>query len=557
VKKRKGIIVLAAVLMAESFLVAGVFTPEPHSGGDNAGYVALAHSLLENGSYRELWDPAEPPHTKYPPVFPLFLAGAILLGARSWAWLKVVPAFGTVLAVAFTFLWARERKGIVFGAVVALLVGLSESVVYYSQWILSDPVFLAVTMAALWAFQRSSGPPGESVSRREGHLWLVGGMILTAVAYLTRSAGLPLAAAVAVWLVSRKRWKALGLFSALWGIPAFLWWLRGRVLGGSQYVSEFWLRDPYQPQLGTVGPFDLFHRLAQNLEGYVTSIIPGGIVGDGVVFAVPVGLGLVLLALVGWIRSMREKVGVAEIFLPLYFGLILLWPLPWSGDRFSLPMLPLLFLYSGVALLWLLSSFSRRAQAGVLTVLALALALPAGIQWLGMSRAAAACRTSTERGSPMECLPPALAEYYALADWSGRNLPDDAVVTTRKPRTFFVMSGVKARSIPLLGGTDAFLSEVRAGGSRYVSMDGIDGLSAFYVYPVLMERLDLFCGIVEVGPSGRTGTGLLGLQEESPGSRESEPGVLVRCSGDMFRDQPRDLAAPREWEIPLLVWESG
>lgn len=556
-KKRRGIIVLAAVLVAESLLVAGVFTPEPHSGGDNAGYVALAHSILENGSYRELWDPAEPPHTKYPPVFPLLLAAAILLGARSWAWLKVVPAFGTVLAVAFAFLWARERKGLAFGAVAALLVGFSESVVYYSQWILSDPVFLAVTVAALWAFQRSSRRLGEGESTRDGHLWLVGGIILTTVAYLTRSAGLPLAAAVAVWLISGKRWKALGLFSALWGIPAFLWWLRGRVLGGSQYASEFWMIDPYQPQLGTVGLTDLFHRVVQNLEAYVTGIIPGGIIGDGSVFVAPVGLGLVLFALVGWIRSMRERVGVAEIFLPFYFGLILLWPLPWSGDRFSLPMLPLLFLYSGVALLWLMGSFPRRVQVGVLTALVLALALPAGSQWLGMSRAAGACRASTRRGSPMECLPPALAEYYALADWSGRNLPDGAVVVTRKPRTFFVMSGVKARSIPLVQGGDAFLSEVQAVGSRYVTMDGIDGLSGFYVYPVLVERLDLFCGIVEVGPSDQAGTRLLGLLEEGQGPGELEPRVLARCPGVMLRDRPRDLPVSREWEIPLLVWESG
>ena len=553
---RRTILLLAGVLLIQTVIVALVFTPQPHGGGDNAGYISLAHSLLDRGAYLELWDPGEPPHTKYPPVFPLLLAGAILLGAKGWAALKLVPAFSTVLAVAFTFLWARDRRGLALGVVVALLLGISGSVVYYSQWMLSDPTFLALTMAALWALQKSSEHGGTHERKGGGKVWLVVGMALVVLAYFTRSAGLPLGVATLLWFGVQKRWKPFAGFALAFGLPAFLWWFRGRVLGGSGYVSEFWLADPYLPHLGTVGPGELLDRLTGNLVAYTTRIVPAGVVGEALPIIAPLGIGMGLVTLVGWIRALREKVGVAELFFPLYFGLILLWPPAWSGDRFALPLLPLIFFYAGVALLWLLGSFSVKVRRPLLAILVLLLALPAGQHWYLMAKGAGSCRELTRIGSSRECLSSAQGEYFALAEWSGENLPEGAVVTTRKPRIFFLMSGVKAQSIPLVRDPDEFLDRVRDGGSRYLSLDLLDGVSGYYVYPVLLKRLSTFCGLVEVGAAGQNGTQLLGVDPggEGRGAEGEASQTLARCPGEMFRANPRERGSVGVWEIPLLAW---
>ena len=50
--KGKGIYLLLGVLVVQLILTALVFMPTPHTGGDNAGYVTLAHSLLDQGAYR-------------------------------------------------------------------------------------------------------------------------------------------------------------------------------------------------------------------------------------------------------------------------------------------------------------------------------------------------------------------------------------------------------------------------------------------------------------------------------------------------------------------------
>jgi hypothetical protein len=574
VTRRRDLVFLAVVLLFQTVVVAGVFTPQPHPGGDNAGYVALAQSLADRGAYLELWDPAEPPHTKYPPLLSTLLAGLLLLGAKTWAALKLLPGFSTVLAVAFTFLWARERNSPWLAVAVAVLLGLSESVVYYSQWVLSDPTFLALTMAALWALERgrsdevggaqsetrleeAEDEPGASPTGIGSKSWIGAAMVLAVGAYLTRSAGLPLVVAIGSWLLLRRRWGAVTGFGVLFGIPALLWLLRGRGLGGdTAYASEFWLLDPYQPHLGTVGFGGLVGRAWENALAYVTTIIPGGIVGDGFPLLMPLGLGLVLLALVGWIRSLGKGPGPAELFLPLYFGLILLWPTAWSGDRFSLPLLPFLFFYSGQGLLWLMVQLRPSVTRGVLAGLMVLVLLPAAGAWRGMAESASQCREATMAGNPRGCLGPALGEYYALAEWSGKNLPDGAVVTTRKPRTFFVMSGVKARSIPLEADREAFLDRLRNDGVGYVSLDLLDRVSGYYVYPAVLANLGAFCGLVEVGGEGRTGTQLLGFTGDAAVPSEEETGpVLLRCPAAFTRADPLEPPDLRAWEIPLLVWE--
>ena len=102
---------LGVVIAVSSGLVWTAFNPAAHTGGDNAGYITLAYSLLKNGTYTELFDPAQPLHTKYPPVFPALLAGLMALGARSWTSLKAVAVLSTVGASALTYLWAERRVG--------------------------------------------------------------------------------------------------------------------------------------------------------------------------------------------------------------------------------------------------------------------------------------------------------------------------------------------------------------------------------------------------------------------------------------------------------------
>ena len=245
---------------------------------------------------------------------------------------------------------------------------------------------------------------------------------------------------------------------------------------------------------------------------------------------------------------------MGEIFFLLYGGLILLWPQVWSGDRFALPLFPLLFFYAGSGVLWLLKGRRPLLRRSVMGLLVLLLALPALLAWSQDVRRARACAQVSRGNDPYSCYPASIQEYGVLARWTGSNLPEGASVVTRKPRIFFLLSGVPARSIPFTTDPDAFLERAREGGTRYLILDRWDNVAPYYILPTLQARPQSFCYITGLGPEGELGTELLGLLE--PGEIERDPEEepsLTDCPGSFLRATPSSVESSSPGDVPLLV----
>ncbi len=540
---------LPLLLCISTAVVVAAFNPAPHNGGDNAAYVTLAFSLAEHGAYTDLYDPAEMPHTKYPPVFPGLLAVMLLLGARTWSALKTVSAVFTIAAVGFTYLWAERRLGAVGALGLSVMLAISPALVYYSHWILSDPIFLCFTMAALWALE---GSEQESASV----WWLVGGVATVALAYFTRSAGLPLLFALFGWLALRRRWLSLTFSSIAIGVPALLWWIRGRGDGIGEYTSEFWMVDPYQPALGTVSFGGLLSRAVNNLWAYVSIHGPGGVVGGSGTLVTAFGIGLTGLALVGWVRSAKTRTGLTEIFLPLYAGLILLWPEVWSGDRFALPLFPLFFLFAALALDETVSKGGGLARKVIFVTVIGVVLLPAGRTWLISVEQSSACRRIMNDRGPWGCYGSGVSEFAEAAAWMQSSLPEGSSVMTRKPRLFYLMSGLTSRTFPFDDNPGVQLAEADLVGARYVLLDNWDGLSSRYVGRALQQNAQAFCSVRGFGPR-QGGTHLLGIKDETSRTESAQLRTqeirLDVCPGSYIRTDLDDrYLSSSSTRIPLL-----
>jgi len=541
---------LAASLVVSGVLVVRAFNPAPHSGGDNSTYVSLAYGLLTTGSYTEVFDPAGLPHTKYPPVFPLILAALIGLGARTWVALKWTAVVSTLLAVGLTYAWAEKRIGAWSAFIVALLLAVSSAVVYYSHWVLSDPVFVALTLASFWALEVSTG---ESPRRT---WWLAAGVVLAGLAYFTRSAGLPLVVALLAWLALERRWRAALATGIALGLPALAWWWRGRGAPGS-YAAEFWLIDPYQPTLGTIGVLDLVPRALANAVGYVTRHGPGGIVGPGGDGVAVLGVVLTLVALYGWARTVRERVGPVELFLPLYAGLILVWPEVWSGDRFALPLYPLVFFYGTVAVHDAAQRIPRFLVAPVVALALVAILVPAGASWVRATREARACAAVVRGNGPFACYGLGVMAFAEAAEWAGASLPDGSSVLTRKPSHFYVLSGVPSRTFPFDPDPAVQLALADELGSRYVLLDEWDGLARRNVGAAVLRRPGAFCFVRAFGQPGAGGAQLLGVlppeQRSSAAPASPEEVRIPVCPGSYGGDASLESYSPSpSSSVPLL-----
>ena len=479
--------VLAVLVLAHLALAWLVLEPAPHTGGDNAGYLALARSLLQLHQYRDLYDPAAPIHTQYPPVFPAILAIASLAGIKTWLQIKLLIVAFSATAVAFSYLWIRRHGRPELAAGVAAVLALSPGVLAQSHWELSDVPFWAMTMVAVWAWQRV--PAGLRAR-------FFTAVLLTTLAYFTRSAGLPLLLAAAAWLTWRRRWSQLAVFAAVIVPLAFLWWLRAKSQGGVDYVSQFWSLDPYNPALGRMHVVDLFMRMRDNGSHYLNMHLP--ILLFGVAGLLPLSLLVAGLAGYGWIRRMRRP-GIGELFLPLYIGLLLVWPAVWSGERFLLPALPFLLFYAGdgvVRLTRMVARNAARVPAAVAAVLVVGFGMPATSQAIDVGRT---CMALYRAGDTYACLPEQYKEYYHIAELAPRLLPQHSALLSRKARSFYIISGLAGRQYPLSDDPQKFFQEAASARARYVVYDQLDGLSQAYLAPVLLKKSNAFCILFSLG----------------------------------------------------------
>lgn len=545
-----GLVVAAHVIMG---LISS--TPMIHTGGDNAAYLSLAQSLARDGAYNELWYPGSPNHTMYPPVYPAALAVLILLGAKTWGVFKALSLLGTALATAFCFLWVRRLHGPRIAAVVALFFGISPALLYHSRWILSEPLFLTFVLASLWLLTPDSrtparkAEPGTALSRLSGPQ-CVAALALVITANFTRSAGLPLVAAVGVWLAMRKRWATLGIFSAVFVALAIPWNLRS----GGQYVSAFWLVNPYAPDQGTIDLWGLIARLGTNLREYTIEHVPTGLTGISGIPAAVLGVLTVGLALGGWFRRVRSGPGLCEIFTLLYTGLIMVWPVAWSGDRFALPLYPLILLYAGEQLAGTVARMPRRVAQAVAIAVVAAVVVPAGASWLEDAEHASGCRALVTTGGPMSCYAPNIRELQVMALWTREWLPPGSVVFTRKPRLFHAFSGHSAVVYPFTSDPNRLLAQADSIGVDHLVLGNWDNSGPAYVLPAVSAHPDRFCLVKELQVGPGPAISLLAIRapgtQDTPAEQEID-GVLRMCPGPGAEASPSS-ASLASMKVPIL-----
>ncbi len=520
-------------LAAVHLVLAGLsFMPTPHTGGDNASYIALARSLLERNAYLEIYDPAAPPHTQYPPVFPGLLAIALLIGLEPWVQLKAIIALCAAAGVALTFLWIRRRRRPLLALGVGVLLAIGPGLLELGHWILSDVPFWMFTMLALFAFERLK--PDDRVG-------LALAVLATTLAYFTRSAGLPLAIAAFSWLALRHRWSQLIVLAAVLLPLAFLWWLRARGQGGVDYVGQFWMVDPYDPARGRVDVAGLFARAGDNAVKYLRIHMPVLLTGSASGFSIGLGIGVLSAGVYGWLARIRRP-GVAELFLPLYLGLLIAWPAVWSGERFLLPAFPLILYHAGDGIARIARRVTPRAAfaVGAVALAGIVAAQAPGVR--EQVRTGTFCTAQYRAGDPFPCLAPQWRDYFEMATWAGGALPANAAVVTRKPRLWYGLSGRPAIIYPFTERTDSLFAVAQAAGTRYLVIDYVDGLTQAYVVPAVLRRAGAFCLMHVMS----TGTALLGIDANAASMSETEPptgGTTFPICAEPYWANPADREA--------------
>jgi 4-amino-4-deoxy-L-arabinose transferase-like glycosyltransferase len=232
------LLTLFLIAMTATFLVLRA-TPEGLGlSDDSIAYIAGARSMLAGDGYREAWLASNGPVTHFPPGFSSVLAFFGLFGLDSLRGARFVNAllFGINAGLLGILVW-RMTPSLTAGLVIAgLFIGSGEMLQVHAV-AMSEPLFIFLSLLSFWMFDLYFEFPPSSVGRGIAGewWWLIACGAFAGMAYLTRYAGLALAATfiVAILILRtnwRKRFTSIGIFLAGFIPWALGWAIRNRIV---------------------------------------------------------------------------------------------------------------------------------------------------------------------------------------------------------------------------------------------------------------------------------------------------------------------------------------
>ena len=445
--------------------------------GDNAEFAILGRALARGQGFRYINHPDLRAGTKYPPGFPLMLAGWAGIFGESVMAMKTLVLVTYVAMVAMTFVVARGFIDDVNAVLAALLVATSSVVAAYSHQILSDMPYTFFSLLAIYLVVRGQ--------RDRRMLWA--GIAMCVWVYFVRTVGASLILAALVFLVMKHRRREALVLLACFLMASGLWALRNYTAAGegSRYLKVLLTANPYDPDKGMVTFVGLLGRAWINLKGYLGHMMPLNLFPSLVRYAAAAGgsplRSLVSVLVVVFVcvggHSLRKHTVMVNLYLLAYFAIYLAWPDVWLSERFMVPIAPLAAILLLAGLRHIFKYFEVRRRVALIVSAALVLS----------NLLTLAGHFSRPRGYT-----PGWHNYLAAAAWLGSNSSEDALVVCRKPFLFYLFSNRKTVGYPFTRDLEVmtdYLAETRP---DYIVMENYGAGVSFtevYLAPVLNQML--------------------------------------------------------------------
>ena len=477
-----------AILLGLLVGIAGVWSSNKEVLGlfhDDGIYAVVAKSLSEGAGYRIISLPTAPDQTKYP-----FLYSYIL----SWLW-ELYPKFpdnigllkaanAVFLAASFVlsyFFYRRrvegeESEGLLFAA----LVCINPAVFSFTDFTVSDILFLLLSLSALVIFDAS-----EQCASQPGVTLLA---VVVALACLTRSAAVPLAVAGAVHFAWSKRYRDLIHYVCLLVLLIMPWWMWVGTHSNqtTSALLQYYVSYSSEPPAFVImlsDPFGAVEIVWGNLRYIVEALdllfqsrmIPG--------LLLPVGLVL----LWGVWRSFSDQAVFFRSYILLYLALVVAWP--FHPARYLIPLLPAIyfFLFRGVRAAQvdlgnLMTSETRKRSSHHLVRVTFALVVVLDVGWI--SNYLFNKDLATTRVWFGKRLPASWQGFSETFEWIRNNTDESTILATvydpmyylytgrrsiqpglHKPKTYFYPYG---HAVPDVGSPDEIRAELKSLGVGFI-----------------------------------------------------------------------------------------
>jgi hypothetical protein len=366
---------LIILALLPSVWLAWEWRSMPHLGfyHDDSIFWVSAKSIAAGDGYRISSLPNQPYQTKYPPLYPALLA---------LVW-KANPSFPGNLPLAMLLAWLplpfyiwlvreflrRYDFSVTEQAVLCAIAALNPVAVVFSISLMPELWFTALLLASVLMAEKATG--------EESPFWLAAlAGFAGGLAYLTRSAALPLLATGPLCFLLKKQYRNALLFGAamLPAVAGWQLWVRGHVSDSWDLVTLY-----YTNYLG----FEIYNVPLRDLPLVVWHNLDGLLMGIGKALTFDFEYGskhlerLVAAAAIAGSFRLARRTGKLQVPLAAagFVLLLLVWHYP-PDQRFVYPIYPLLLagLWTEIAnvlktlrMAWNKRAVADRAVAAVAT----------------------------------------------------------------------------------------------------------------------------------------------------------------------------------------------
>jgi hypothetical protein len=335
---------LFALMLAPSAYMAWTWRDMPHLGvhHDDALYLVGAKSLAEGHGYRIESLPAEPFQTKYPPLLSWLLAALWKLGPVFPENLRLLTLFAWLMLPACLWLMHVLFQRFGFGPKETWLLTLTAAVhplmCLLGVTVLSDLLFLTFFLACLLVAERALD------SARPASMALAAGAI-GGIAYLTRTAGLPILIVAPLCFLFRRRPGRAFLFFAgmLPAVAGWQIWMSAHMLRTSDpiflYYTSYMGMESANVHLNNLA-IVIWHNFDALLSGICKLIV------FNVAVPIPPHVRQVIgvAAIAGIVRLVKRTRQIQYPAAAAGFAILLLGYFFPSNERLLLPIYPLVLM---------------------------------------------------------------------------------------------------------------------------------------------------------------------------------------------------------------------
>src|SRR3990170_8610512 len=510
---------LALVLFCLALLLDGTLSKT--RGGDGPSYLILARSLVEGYGYADINIPGAPPHTQYPPVFPLLLTPIYLAFGYNFLLSKLVIVASAVASLFVVRAFFSGHGGKLYGTFIAVLTGTNFFFLFYTNEIQSEIPYLFLSFLALLYASRH-------VPKPKAYQLFLALPLLLALAYMTRMIGVTLVAAafVTVLLALRGReglpagLKKTILFGAAASVPFVIWNLRNSIYSQdiATYQSIFAQADYYSLDSGSAGLGSLFARFSLNSGYYfeciyeMLALMPAS--EDGFWWAALIAVFLLVMA--GFVKELFCRREMKDFYFLFYLGLLTVWPVFGQGDaqRYLVPLIPFLYhyLFSGFAFVWggaasLTGRTTIGRGAGFLALaMLLAVINTAGISYRsanpsgwnfdggarvldgGLFRNVQSLGLDDLGANGLKKTMPCFYNYLLAADTIKGSLADSDVLMARKPEIVYLLIDKPVVRFPYTSQAELMESFIKEKGVSHILLDSCYVETDRYARKFVMSR---------------------------------------------------------------------